>query len=65
MRNIEVRPLTSEEIERFDSAVANEQRILDVYGRYSEHDSIEEGKWIMRTGQYAMSAAVQSAIDNA
>ena len=48
-----VRPLTADEISRFESAEQQEQKIAKSYGCYGEHDSIQEGKWIMRTGQFA------------
>ena len=56
MSQVEVRPLTEEEIKRFESAEANESKIANSYGRYGEHDSIQEGKWIMKTGQFANSS---------
>ncbi len=56
MSQVEVRPLTEEEIKRLESAEANENKIANSYGRYGEHDSIQEGKWIMKTGQFANSS---------
>ncbi len=55
MSQVEVRPLTEEEIKRFESAEANENKIASSYGRYGEHDSIQEGMWIMKAGQFANS----------
>jgi hypothetical protein len=53
MSQIEVRALTAEEIKRFEAAEANEEKIAKAYGRYSEHDSIQEGMWIMKVGRYS------------
>lgn len=55
MGQVTIRELTDEEVKRFESAEANEKKIASSYGRYSEHDSIQEGLWIMKTGQFSNS----------
>ncbi|USD58941.1 hypothetical protein J4N45_10405 [Vibrio sp. SCSIO 43140] len=55
MNTVIVRPLTEAEIKRFEKAEAQEKNIAQTYGPYSEHDSIREGMWIMKTGQFGHS----------
>lgn len=55
LSNDGIRPLTTDEVKRFESAEQQERKIQKSYGKYGEHDSIQEGKWIMVTGQFANS----------
>lgn len=57
MNHMDVRPLTEDEIARFEKAEEQEKKIAKSYGRYSEHDSIQEGMWIMQSGQYMNSGS--------
>ncbi|ENI4487344.1 hypothetical protein ABXZ88_003216 [Vibrio fluvialis] len=54
MSNPLVRPLTPEEVARFESAEQNERKIAKSYGKFSEFDSIQEGLWIMKQGRFSV-----------
>ncbi|MGR5347455.1 hypothetical protein [Vibrio mediterranei] len=55
-QKVKVRPLTKDEISRFETCEKQEKKIAKSYGTYSEFDLIREGQWIMRTGPFIRAA---------